>query len=77
MATKKPRVLVTMSEETKEWYEKQAGAFGCTISGLMSIALAEYKKNSELVKDIGNFQKTLEELQKTIVQTQLDENQKK
>lgn len=71
------RVNITLSIELKDWFDKQAGAFGCPTSSLMSIALAEYKKQNDMLKEIGSFQKIIEKLQETQAINKLQEIKKK
>jgi hypothetical protein len=61
------RVNITISNELKEWYQKQAESFGCPMSSMMAIALAQYKQQQEgltMMQNMGKLNELLEQLQK-------------
>jgi len=63
----KARINVTLSEELKEWCDKQSEAFGMSNSALMVIALSQYKQQMEglnALKDLGILYEKLEEISK-------------
>lgn len=44
------RFNITLSEELKNWYAARAESYGMSISGLMVMALAQYKEQQEAVR---------------------------
>ena len=63
----KTRVNIAISDELKEWYQVQATSFGCPMSSMMVIALAQYKQQSEslnAMKEMGMLYEKMEQLQK-------------
>lgn len=44
------RFNITLSEELKEWYYERAERYGMSISGLMVMALVQYKEQQEAMK---------------------------
>lgn len=44
------RINITLSEELKDWYTERAEIYGMSISGLMVMALAQYKEQQEAVR---------------------------
>lgn len=61
----KVRVNINISQEIKDWYQKQGEAFGCAMSSMMTIALATYKQQSEglgAMKELGTLFEKIEEI---------------
>lgn len=67
----KIRVNITISQEIKDWYQKQGEAFGCAMSSMMTIALATYKQQSESIgamKNMGTLYDKLEEINSKLLE---------
>jgi len=65
----KARINVTISEELKQWCDKQSEAYGMSNSALMVVALSQYKQQMEglnALKDLGTFYEKLEEMSKKL-----------
>lgn len=63
------RVNITISEELKIWFQKQAEEFGVPMSGMMAIALAQYKQQIEglsAMKEMGVLYEKLNDIQNQI-----------
>lgn len=63
----KARVNITISMDVKEWFQKQAESFGCPMSSMMAIALAQYKQQQEgmgVMKEMGKLYELIEQIQK-------------
>lgn len=61
---KLPRVNITIAPELKIWYETQAKSMGVTVSGLMVVALMQYKQQSEALNTMQGMPALMEELKK-------------
>jgi hypothetical protein len=66
------RVNITMSEDLKEWFQEYAEGFGIPMSGMMAIALAQYKQQVEglgAVKELGALYAKMQEIEAKIEQS--------
>jgi hypothetical protein len=63
------RVNVTISTDLHKWYSNEANLYGCSVSSLMAIALAQYKQNQEglnALKDINGIMGKIQDLSKKV-----------
>lgn len=68
------RVNVTISNELKEWYTKEAKSYGCSVSSMMAIALAQYKQNQESINAFKDMNSVIDRLQQLATQSPKEEN---
>ena len=64
------RVNITISKELNEWYREQAGDMGIAISGLMCVALAQYREQKQALGIMENMPALFERLQGMLPQGQ-------
>lgn len=60
----KARVNFNMDCELKEWAEKQAEAYGITLTGMLNIAMAQYKMQMEGMSMMKQFPDFFDKLEK-------------
>jgi hypothetical protein len=59
----KVRVNITISEDLNSWYKDQAGEMGMAISGLMCLALAQYRDQNKAIDFMSDLPSLLEKMQ--------------
>lgn len=64
--SKKIRVNFNMDSELKEWAEEQADAYGITLTGMLNIAVAQYKQQCEGLKAMSNVEQFVEKLRQEL-----------
>lgn len=64
--SKKVRVNFNMDGELKEWAEKQAEAYGITLTGMLNIAVAQYKQQCESLSVMQQFPDLFKQLQQEL-----------
>jgi hypothetical protein len=63
----KTRVNIAISNDLKDWFQSQAEGFGCSMSAMMVIALAQYKQQSEglaAMNSLSELKELMEQIQK-------------
>ncbi len=57
------RVTITLSEDLKEWFQAEAETYAIPMSGMMAIAMAQYKQQQEGIKAMQDMGSLYEKLQ--------------
>lgn len=64
VATIKPRLNIAISPVLKDWFDNQAGAMGISTSGLVVVAMTQYKQQFEALNTMQGLPAVMEELKK-------------
>lgn len=64
MATKYPRMGITVSPELKKWFEDEAESMGLTLSGLVVVAMSQYKNQKEALDRMKEVPMIMDEIKK-------------
>jgi len=80
IAKDKIRFNFAINKDLKEYVDTQAELMGFSLGAFVSLCIATYKEQKEGLKamqDVSSMITVLTDLQKTIVQTQIEEKNKK
>lgn len=57
------RTHISIPNDLKEWYKKEAEALGLSMSVYMMIALQQFREQKEISESLGKVMKRLEEIE--------------
>jgi uncharacterized pyridoxal phosphate-containing UPF0001 family protein len=68
------RVTITLTEDLKDWFQSQAEMYAVPMSGMMAIAMAQYRQQQEGMKAMQDMSSLYEKLQE--IEIKLDNSKK-
>jgi len=77
MPTKNPRIQVMPSDELKDWFQFQAKEMGISMSGLIAVAMTQYRQQSQALNSMQGLPAIMDELKKIQIRQEKFERESK